>query len=239
MEPAGPMVVVSPTRIANAIVQQSPDVVCLNEVPYDFKSTVYDDVPAILESLLQQKTGRAWYRKFVNVYAARSSDGHWGYGNVILSRYPFTSSSTKMLSYERGVVQVGVSMNGRTVNIFSTHVDYYNSSYRPIQINQAKSWIGGFSGPRIVMGDFNTSPGTSDYNIMAGAYLDSWAAGKSAGIATSYNGTGATIGGVRYDYVFNSKTTPLTLKSVKVPDTRVNGVRPSDHDPVVAVFAVN
>ncbi len=187
----------SPTRIANAIVQQSPDVVCLNEVPYYFKSTVYDDVPAILESLLQQKTGRAWYRKFVNVYAARSSDGHWGYGNLILSRYPFTSSSTKMLSYERGVVQVGVSRNGRTVNIFSTHVDYYNSSYRTTQISQAKSWIGGFSGPRIVMGDFNTSPGTSDYNIMAGAYIDSWAAGKSAGIATSYNGTGATIGGVR------------------------------------------
>ena len=50
-----------------------------------------------------------------------------------------------MLSYERGVVQVGVSMNGRTVNIFSTHVDYYNSSYRTTQINQAKSWISGFS----------------------------------------------------------------------------------------------
>ena len=65
----------SPTRIANAIVKLSPDVVSLNEVPYYFKSTVYDDVPALLESLLQQKTGRAWYRKFVNVYAARSSGG--------------------------------------------------------------------------------------------------------------------------------------------------------------------
>ena len=48
----------------------SPDVVSLNEVPYYFKSTVYDDVPALLESLLEQKTGHAWYRKFINVYAA-------------------------------------------------------------------------------------------------------------------------------------------------------------------------
>jgi endonuclease/exonuclease/phosphatase family metal-dependent hydrolase len=229
----------SPTRIANAIVKLSPDVVSLNEVPYYFKSTVYDDVPALLESLLQQKTGHAWYRKFINVYAARSSGGTWGYGNLILSRYPFTSSSTKMLSYERGVVQVGVSMNGRTVNIFSTHVDYFNSSYRTTQISQAKSWISGFSSPRIVMGDFNTSPGTSDYNLMASAYADAWAEGKSAGIATSYNGTGATHGTSRFDYVFHSKTTALTLKSVRVPDTRVNGVYPSDHDPVVAVFAVN
>ena len=84
-----------------------------------------------------------------------------------------------MLSYERGVVQVGVSMNGRTVNIFSTHVDYYNSSYRTTQISQAKSWISGFSSPRIVMGDFNTSPGTSDYNLMASAYADAWAVGRA------------------------------------------------------------
>ena len=165
--------------------------------------------------------------------------GTWGYGNVILSRYPFTSSSTKMLSYERGVVQVGVSMNGRTVNIFSTHVDYYNSSYRTTQINQAKSWISGFSGPRIVMGDFNASPGTSDYNLMSSVYADAWAVGKSAGIATTYKSTDGTHGGSRFDYVFYSKASALALKSVNVPDTRVNGVCPSDHDPVVAVFAVN
>ena len=89
------------------------------------------------------------------------------------------------------------------------------------------------------MGDFNTNPGTSDYNLMASAYADAWAAGKSAGIATAYNGTGATHGTSRFDYAFHSKTTALTLKSVRVPDTRVNGVYPSDHDPVVSVFAVN
>ena len=144
-----------------------------------------------------------------------------------------------MLSYKRGVVQVGVSMNGRTVNIFSTHVDYYNSSYRTTQINQAKSWISGFAGPRIVMGDFNTNPGTSDYGLLAGTYADGWAVGKSAGVATAYNGSGATHGASRFDYVFYSKASALSLKSVNVPDTRVNGVFPSDHDPVVATFAVN
>ena len=42
----------------------------MNEVSVLLHSSYYnDDVPALLESLLEQKTGRAWYRKFINVYA--------------------------------------------------------------------------------------------------------------------------------------------------------------------------
>lgn len=222
-----------PERIANTIVRMAPDVVSLNEVPYYHSTYVNDDVPARLEQMLEQKTGRAWYRKFVNVYG-----GTWGYGNVILSRFPFTSSSTKILSYKRGVVQVGVSLNGRTVNIFSTHVDYFNAGYRTTQINEAKSFISGFSGPRVVMGDFNTNPGTSDYNLMSSAYADAWAVAKAAGTATSYNGTGNTHGGSRFDYVWFSRS-GIGLTRVTVPDTRVNGIFPSDHDPVIATFSVN
>ena len=62
--------------------------------------------------------------------------------------------------------------------------------------------------------------------------------GSSAGTATSYNGTGATHGASRFDYVFSSKLATLALQSVNVPDTRIDGVYPSDHDPVVAVFIV-
>ncbi|PYQ69121.1 MAG: hypothetical protein DMG01_29680 [Acidobacteria bacterium] len=88
------------------------------------------------------------------------------------------------------------------------------------------------------MGDFNTWPGTSDYDIIASPLLDAWAAAFDAGAATSYNGTGATHGTSRFDYAFFSGVTALSLTSVDVPDTRVNGVYPSDHDPVVAVFTV-
>jgi endonuclease/exonuclease/phosphatase family metal-dependent hydrolase len=134
---------------------------------------------------------------------------------------------------------MGIVVNGRTVNLFSTHVEYTNSSWRPIQIAEAVRWMNTFSEPRIMMGDFNTSPGTSDYNIIATPYQDAWAAAHSAGTATAYNGTGATHGTSRFDYAFYSKVAALSLKSVNVPDTRVNGVYPSDHDPVIAVFSVN
>jgi endonuclease/exonuclease/phosphatase family metal-dependent hydrolase len=125
------------------------------------------------------------------------------------------------------------------VNLFSTHVEYDNASWRPIQIAEAVRWMTNFSEPRIVMGDFNTWPSTSDYYLCATPYQDAWAAASRAGTATAYNGTGWTHGGnSRLDYVFHSRVSTLSLTSVNVPDTRVNGVYPSDHNPVVAVFSV-
>ena len=223
-----------PDRIANAIAAQKPDVVSLNEVNFFSGECAWTfNMGEKLQSLLKQKTGATWYRQDVNVEGGTS-----GYGNVILSRYPPVSSSSTLLSYTRGVAQMGIVVNGRNVNLFSTHVEYYTAAWRPIQIAEAVRWVTSFAEPRIIMGDFNTWPATTDYNIIATKLQDGWVAAQSAGTASSYNGTGATHGASRLDYVFYSKIAALLMKSVNVPDTRVNGVRPADHDPVVAVFTV-
>ena len=219
-----------PDRIASWIVRLDPQVVSLNEVSYYSGSCSYSaDQGATLEALLESKTRQAWYRKFVNPS---------GVGNLILSKLPLASSSTYLLSYGRGISQVAVVVNGRTINVFSTHVDYYNSSYRTTQTHEVAAWTANFSAPRIVMGDFNTWPNTSDYSIMANAYSDGWAVAKGMGTATAFNGTGATIGDSRFDMVYYTRGTPLSLSSVTVPDTRSSGVYPSDHNPVVALFQV-
>jgi endonuclease/exonuclease/phosphatase family metal-dependent hydrolase len=226
--------VCNPDRIATRIVAQNPDVVSINEVNFFSGSCAWTfDMGEKLQTLVQQKSGATWYRVDVNV----TGDSR-GYGNVILSRYRPVSSSSRLLSNERGVAHIGISVNGRTVNIFSTHVEYDHAAWRPAQIAEAVSWINTFAEPRIAMGDFNTNPATSDYNIIAKVTNDAWAVAKSAGTATSYNGTGATHNTSRFDYVFYSKTANLALTSVKVPDTRSGTVRASDHDPVVAVFTV-
>jgi endonuclease/exonuclease/phosphatase family metal-dependent hydrolase len=133
---------------------------------------------------------------------------------------------------------MGIPVSGRTINIFSTHVDYDNSSARTTEIREAVSWMNNFSEPRIVMGDFNTWPNTSDYWLVANVYQDAWVTAQNAGKATSYNGTGATHGTSRFDYAFASKVSSLAIISVNVPYTAVNGVWPSDHDPVVTVITV-
>lgn len=228
----------NPGRIADVIAAQNPDVVSLNEVNFFSGECAWAfDMADRLESLLQQRTGVQWYRQIVNVYGGSS-----GYGNVLLSKHAPSSQGATLLSNQRGVAQMTIVVNGRNVNLFSTHVEYYNSSWRTAQINEALRWMSGFSEPRIVMGDFNTWPGTSDYNLMASPYQDAWTAGQSTGVAWAYNGTGTTqtnAGTSRFDYVFYSRTSVLSLRSVRVPDTRVNGVYPSDHDPVVVEFRVN
>jgi endonuclease/exonuclease/phosphatase family metal-dependent hydrolase len=225
----------NPDRIVNTIVAQKVHVVSLNEVNFFSGECAWTfDMGEKLRSQLQRKTGVTWYRQNVNVYG-----GSAGYGNVLLSRYRPVSSSSHLLSHSRGVAQMGIVVNGRTINLFSTHVEYSHASWRPSQIAEAVRWMSTFSAPRIMMGDFNTWPDTSDYSIIATLYQDAWAAAQSARTATAYDGSGATHGTSRFDYVFYSKVAALSLTSVKVPDARVNGVQPSDHDPVVAVFSVH
>jgi endonuclease/exonuclease/phosphatase family metal-dependent hydrolase len=218
-------------RTANWMVKLGASVISLNEVSYFSGDCSYTaDQGATLEALLEKKTGKTWYRKSVNM--SKISD-------VILSRYPFASTANHWLSYDRGIVQVGIVVNGRNVNVFSTHVDYYNATYRTIQTNQVKSWVANFAAPRIIMGDFNTWPGTLDYNIMASAYGDGWMEAKQIGTAWSFNGTGATHGTSRFDYAYQTKVSQIELKSVTVPNTCVNGVCASDHDPVISVYAIH
>ena len=226
--------VCNPDRIANTIVAQNVDVVSLNEVNFFSGDCAWSfNMGERLQSRLEHLTGVTWYRQDVNVNGGRS-----GYGNVLLSRYPAVSSSSTLISYTRGVAQMGIVVNGRTVSLFSTHVEYFTSWWRAIQIAEITRWVRSFPEPRIIMGDFNTSPGTVDYSIIATLIPDAWLAAQRAGAATAYNGTGATVGNSRFDYVFYSKVAALLLKSVNVPNTRVKGVSPSDHDPVIAVFDV-
>jgi endonuclease/exonuclease/phosphatase family metal-dependent hydrolase len=119
-------------------------------------------------------------------------------------------------------------------------VDYENASYRRTQINQLISYAGGWAAPRIVLGDFNTTQGTTDYNLMYAGYVDAWRLASSNGTASGYKSGGATKGTVRFDYVFYTSSPYLTLRSVSVPNTQASGgYYPSDHDPVLATFTVN
>jgi len=218
-------------RTVNTILSFHPDVVSMNEVDYFSGACGWNlDQGEQLRTPMQKKSGVPWYRQ--------SDRPAVNTGDVLLSRYPLTTSSSTLLSNYRAVAQVGIVVNGRNVNLFSTHIEWDNSSWRAGQIAEAGRWMSTFAEPRIMMGDFNTWPNTSDYYIIATPYQDAWVAGLKAGAASSYNGTGTTEGQSRLDYVFFSRISTLALNSVTVPNTLVNGIRPSDHDPVVAVFTV-
>ena len=231
-------------RMASWIAKTNPDIAALCEVPPD-------GIPTLL-NLLSQKTGRTW-----NSFWVAKAPGIQE-GNLILSKYSFISTSSRYLSYTRSVAQVTISVNGRTINFFGTHLDDGSSGARYTEVGELMSFAAGFSESRIICGDFNAGPDLSETVRMTSNYYDSWMRAMNIGTAVAYPDNPVymhtrTRRG-RIDYVWYSNATAnLVLKSTQIPDTRdLNnknvvvylgtaddyGVRPSDHNPMIANFEI-
>ena len=156
-------------RTATWLAQINPDVIMLCEIPPD-------NVPPLV-TLLTQKTGRVWDSHFVPKAPGVAE------GNLILSTYSFTAVGAHYLSYTRSVAQATINIGGQNINIFATHLDHTSSSIRYQQVGELMSWAAGFAEQRIVAGDFNAGPDTSEAIRMTGTYYDSWMRAMNAGTA--------------------------------------------------------
>jgi endonuclease/exonuclease/phosphatase family metal-dependent hydrolase len=226
-------------RIASWIVKMNPHVVSLNEV-HKYTSYAKEDQPARLLSMLKSKTGAAWY-----MYYRTTSGSTNGHGNVLFSRFPITSTSYCQLSSARVMANIAVNVNGRLVNLYSTHLDSSSttSSYRIAEVKKLISCLSTDAQQKIVAGDFNARDYTTEINTMEVGNYDGWAEAAKDGTAVDYPGNtayGATRNR-RIDYVWYSKgATRVVLKGARVYDTRdANGYMPSDHKPLLVTFQVN
>jgi endonuclease/exonuclease/phosphatase family metal-dependent hydrolase len=224
-----------PNRLINWIVKFNPDIMSLNEIEY-YTGYGNEDQPARFASTLKAKTGRTWYYKFVTANGQTK-----GNGNLILSKIPFDAKSTYHLSYDRAAVQVTIHVNGRAVNFISTHLDADYTSRRLVEIGELKPWASGFAQQRIIAGDFNAWPQTTENAKMIVDYYDSWAEAVKKNVDVAYAGnTEGNTRNTRIDYIYYSHgATALVLNKVQVFDTRSStGVMPSDHRPLMATFTV-
>jgi endonuclease/exonuclease/phosphatase family metal-dependent hydrolase len=215
------------TAVVDFILKFRPDMVSLNEV-YKYSS---DNRPQKMIDLIKSRTGQQWYYHWTQISGLAS-----GVGVAVLSRYPLEDKDSHLLSYNRSAALVRVTVNGRPIHFVSTHLDHQYSSRRLTQVKELKSWLTQFAEQRIVAGDFNWYPGTTEINEMAMNYYDAWAVATSKGTATStsdnpYGNTRNT----RIDYVWYSKgAANLMLISAQTSER----VALSDHRAVLAVFQV-
>jgi endonuclease/exonuclease/phosphatase family metal-dependent hydrolase len=220
-----------PDRLIKKAASFNPDVVSFNEVEH------YGiDQPALFASLMKKYTGVTWYYKYTSGTGSQS-----GIGNLIMSRIPFDATAIQPLSYTRAAVDATIHVNGRIVNITSTHLDDGSASYRLKEIGELTAWERAFAEQRIICGDFNAWPGSTENATMTSTYTDSWAQAQAAGTAIAYPGnTAGNTRNSRIDYIYYSHgASSLVLKSSQVYDTRdANGVMPSDHRPLLSVFTV-
>jgi len=228
--------VLDPARFISKAASFKPDLFSINEVErYD--SYANYDAPVKLAALMKQYTGQTWYYKF-----ATNAGGANGRGNMVLSRYPIVASSSHLLGHNGVAVDIQVDVNGHTVNFSSTHLYYDSSSWRLDQIASMLPFEKTLAESRIIAGDFNTQPTTTESATMRGTYIDSFWQAQSDGTAITYAGNpdGKTRN-TRLDYIYYSKgASALRLVSSQVFDVRdANGVMPSDHRPVMTIFTIN
>lgn len=225
-----------PERLVTWIAKFNPDVVSLNEMERNTGWSHGTDEPVTIAALMKKHTGRTWYYKFVTGTGAAN-----GIGNMILSRFPLDATETRLLSFGRAALDVAVTVNGRTINFTTTHLDQPSASNRKVEVGELTSWQGGLAEQRIIVGDFNASHTSAEIGTMTDTYFDSWAEAQADGTAVAFPGDAAgNTRNSRIDYIFFSRRAKsLALKSSQVYDTRdANGVSPSDHRPVMSVFTV-
>ncbi|MDH5833488.1 endonuclease/exonuclease/phosphatase family protein [Luteimonas kalidii] len=87
--------------------------------------------------------------------------------------------------------------------------------------------------PVVVLGDFNSAPGSAAHRTLTAALDDAWDhATRRSGPAGTYTGFGDTPG-ERIDWVLSRG---LQVREVRTIDTRIDGRLPSDHFPVLVEF---
>jgi endonuclease/exonuclease/phosphatase family metal-dependent hydrolase len=219
-------------RLATWIAKWRPDVISFNEIMRYSSSSQ----PQMIADKLRAKTGETWTYKWVQKWGASS-----GEGECVMTRLGIDATDQYLLSYDRSVAMARVNVNGRIVNVFSTHLDHTSSALRLTQVKQLVPWAATHSEQRIVAGDFNWYPGTTEINEMGETYRDGWVVAKSGGDAFSYPGNpdGNTRNN-RIDYIWFSKgATAVSVVRAEVFDTRdSSGAKPSDHNPVMVTFRV-
>jgi endonuclease/exonuclease/phosphatase family metal-dependent hydrolase len=212
-----------PSRIAAWVAKINPDLVDFNEVDNP------DQVAAILNSL-NAKTGGGW-----KAYAA--------WKTVVMTRLAVNASAPCTFAPTQGWIaaHVSVTVNGRPVNLWTTHLDVDSAGNRVKEANAMQACANAWAEVHVIAGDFNMQSGSTEYNVMAATYGDAWPTAKALGTAINYSGNcdGCTRNS-RIDYVFTSKgQTFASVKGAQIFDTRdANGVMPSDHKPMLVTFEI-
>jgi endonuclease/exonuclease/phosphatase family metal-dependent hydrolase len=197
------------------------DVIVLQEV-----SVYEEDQPTLIRTLLEQATGQTWYSVWAPGSACLTGAC---IGEEILSRFPIAESQAILLgpsSAARGLVYI----NGVPVNIFTGHLEYYDTDLRTAELLGLMGFARPF-GARLVAGDFNSWWGEWWILQMQDEYSDT-----KLDITNTPEGD-YTTGDVRFDYIFRShdsasRLTPLDCWVGWDADSL------SDHRPVLADFRV-
>ena len=206
----------SAERIAEVVLAQDADIVCLQEVHQRLPQSKFADQPKQFEKHLGLPV----------TFQANLRIGIGGYGLAVVSRYPVGTVQNHLLPSvreQRGVLEVRLDTPTGPLVIFCTHFGL-SGEERVKQAASLAELVQSSAYPVIVCGDFNErSDAPALQSLLSQTnLLDADAAGNHWTYPT--NALEARI-----DYLFYSPA--LTCQSVSVIESQA-----SDHLPVVGEF---
>lgn len=208
-------------RVADELRAWDADVVMLQEVD---RGRPRSDVLAQAR-WLGERLGLEW------AYGATRQLRPGSTGNAVLSRFPVLEVTTRALPrlpglYRRGLVQLTVDVEGRAVEVISTHLDHVAPAARRAQASAVAGVVRRSEGPVLLGGDLNAEPGFPPLAVLDRAGLsDPWPlVGRGDGLTVP-----AADPQRRIDYVLaDGSFTPL------LSETLISAV--SDHRAVRTSF---
>lgn len=216
-------------RITSKLIEFSPDVVSLNELEQNNSYGQMDQLDHHRVAL-QVAQGRPWYSTWC---AMNGGSQNLGIGVGLLSSIPIPAYERYALSGGRPALYASQLFGA----FYTTHPDSTSALKRNVQLSQQLCWHKThevFNGKNLLAcGDFNAVPTSVELAPWFTWYKDAWTEAKKIGAAKSFTVDGATKSH-RIDYIFYRGS--MTIMSCEVPDTSINGVFPSDHHPIIAVF---
>ena len=227
----------------DVIRSHNPDIIGLQEIDRFWARSAYQDEPAVIAAAL----GMNHYCYAANLNHAPDSHSNvpHQYGTVIISRFPILDCSNTFLSRtltsneQRGLTRALINVRGVPLQFYNTHL-HTTAADRRLQTADVAAVIDAASdGSKVLMGDFNARPTTTEMVPIYSRFVDAWI---EAGAATASNPNGFTSPGrltgnptSRIDYIFVSPQVDVTRTYVPIdPQTNLA----ADHYPVVADIAL-
>jgi endonuclease/exonuclease/phosphatase family metal-dependent hydrolase len=214
-------------RIAKVIEESNAEIIGLQEVDnhWSKRSNFKDQAKWLAERL------GMFYTYAANLDRDPISEGESRrqYGTAILSEYPILESENHFLtkfdypdrySEQRGLLEAAINVKGTHLHFYNTHLGL-TTEQRQIQMKEIVEIVAQTKGPKVIMGDLNATPESSEMEPMFAHYKDAFA---NQNEAYTYS---AESPSKRIDYIFTSA-------NIKTEDARVIQTLASDHLPLTA-----
>ncbi|MGE7602367.1 endonuclease/exonuclease/phosphatase family protein [Peribacillus sp. NPDC097675] len=215
-------------RIARIVEVEGAEIIGLQEV--DNQWSERSDFEDQAEWLAQRLNMHYIYMANIDRAPFKTGKNRRQYGAAILSAYPIVHAQNYLLtkigeSEQRGLLEIVIDIKGYKINVYNTHLAL-TANERHIQLNEIIQISHAKKGPKVLMGDFNTTPQSKELLSISSHYNDAFADQNEA---YTYDAEGIPK---RIDYIFTSK-------EIKTSQAKVIYTPGSDHYPIIVTLTLN